>query len=63
MSDATVTNVAWAEKPSKPLDQYNNYLCILPDFIEGSKRLSVRASHLEHAAEGHKNGWISKSSS
>ncbi|KDE05051.1 hypothetical protein MVLG_04593 [Microbotryum lychnidis-dioicae p1A1 Lamole] len=55
MSDATVKNVAWAEKPSKPLDQYNNYLCILPDFVEG---LSVRASHLEHAAEGHKNGWI-----
>ncbi|GAA5926741.1 hypothetical protein JCM3775_007025 [Rhodotorula graminis] len=48
----------WAEPMSKPADEMKTYLATLPDFVEGSKRLDVRPTHLEHAAVGHKQGWI-----
>ncbi|POY73898.1 hypothetical protein BMF94_3069 [Rhodotorula taiwanensis] len=48
----------WAEQLPKPADQLNSYLASLPDFAEGSKRMSIRPKHLEHAAEGFKLGWI-----
>ncbi|GAA5853503.1 hypothetical protein JCM8547_002483 [Rhodosporidiobolus lusitaniae] len=50
---------AWSEKPSKPLDELNTYLCTMPDF-EDSKRMDVRPQHLKDAAAGHENGWIIK---
>jgi hypothetical protein len=38
MSSAAANSSIWAEKPSKPLEEYNTYLATLPDFEEGSKR-------------------------
>ncbi|GAA5979942.1 hypothetical protein JCM10908_001472 [Rhodotorula pacifica] len=48
----------WAQALPKPSEELNTYLASLPDFQEGSKRMSIRPKHLEHAAEGFKLGWI-----
>ncbi|KAL8286723.1 hypothetical protein RQP46_004262 [Phenoliferia psychrophenolica] len=47
----------WAEPLPKPVSEMGTYLANLPDFAE-SKRMSVRPTHLEHAAVGHTTGWI-----
>lgn len=59
MSTSSLSAVnPWAEKLPKPIPELGTYLALLPDFIEGSKRMDVRPIHLEHAAAGHANGWI-----
>ncbi|KAI5475199.1 hypothetical protein MNV49_001823 [Pseudohyphozyma bogoriensis] len=50
----------WAQELPKPIDELNTYLCVLPDFTEGSKRLEIRQQHLEGTTPGHKVGWIVK---
>ncbi|GAA6053500.1 hypothetical protein JCM3770_000297 [Rhodotorula araucariae] len=50
----------WAEPLPKPADELQTYLAMLPDVTEGSKRMDVRPTHLEHAAVGHTQGWILK---
>ncbi|GAA6000428.1 YciI family protein [Rhodotorula paludigena] len=48
----------WAEPLTKPIDELRTYLCNVPDFIEGSKRLEIRPTHLEQSKAGREVGWI-----
>lgn len=50
----------WDIPLTKPVEELNTYLAVLPDFKEGSKRMSVRPTHLEQSKAGKQHGWISK---
>ncbi|BGP21872.1 hypothetical protein JCM10295v2_000747 [Rhodotorula toruloides] len=46
----------WTEQP-KSLDDLKTYLVIVSDVVE-SKRVEVRAQHLEEARSAFANGWF-----
>lgn len=62
MSTSTTSTISnpWAEPLTKDIDSLGIYLAVIPDFVEGSKRMEVRPLHMEHAAVGHDVGWIGK---
>ncbi|BGO96856.1 hypothetical protein NBRC10513v2_000795 [Rhodotorula toruloides] len=46
----------WTEQP-KSLEDLKTYLVVVPDIAE-SKRMEVRAQHLEEARPAFANGWF-----
>ncbi|KAM0756664.1 hypothetical protein T439DRAFT_321356 [Meredithblackwellia eburnea MCA 4105] len=48
----------WGEPLTKPIEELGVYLATLPDFAEGSKRLSIRPQHFAEVAPAFQSGWV-----